>query len=38
MNETPVSIDESYQNKVVKNYNDLYILTIRDKINLDFAI
>ena len=38
MNEAPVSIDESYQNKVVKNDDELYILTIRDKINLDFAI
>lgn len=36
VNDEPLSIDSEYRNKVVKENRNLYIITIRDKIKIDF--
>jgi hypothetical protein len=36
LNESPISIDKDYKYKVVKNTDDLLILTVRDEIVLGF--
>ena len=38
LNETPICIDNDYKTKVIKETDDLYIINIRDKTNLEFNV
>ena len=38
LNELPVSIDKDYKTKVIKETDDLYIINVRDKTNLEFNV
>ena len=38
INEEPFSIDQNYNNKVVKDNDNFYIVNIRDKLTIDFNV
>lgn len=37
INEEPISIDNDYKNKVVKENSEFYIINVRDKSNIEFS-